>query len=373
MLAVTRQVTRSSPIALAGFLLLLSTVTGAACADDDGDSSLSPRQQEQERLPRSTYAPVVNVYSPSMGAVSYGSWLEGRGGVGSSVVILVREPSARYGALHLQIACLQDEINIFLFGLPDAASPDQVEVVLAFDLGSPQTQFWQGAGVLGLELTGDPADELYAVLRHVQRLSVTVPEVGVGPTEFPVAQLFDTPIQGNLDYCGDYHPSEWRLHEPKYVPLVGVSGKAGEHLTYEASERDFGGRSVLSTVVQVAPMRASDAVSNVRLTLSCRVSGNIEVQLEGLPRREQTSQFVAVTMTMDEGEPTTDVWWIETSADSVVADTESYGLLSGVLLAETMTLSIPDLDIEYAEFDLRGLFHTPLQGNLDHCGRYDES
>lgn len=354
-------------------MLVLCAVVGAACANDDHDSSLSPPGQQQERLPTSTYAPVVHVYSPSLGDVNYGSWLEGRGGVGSSVVALVREPSARYGALHLQIACLQEEINVFLFGLPDAESPGQVEVVLTMDLGRPQTQLWQGAGVLGLELTGDRADDLYAVLRDVQRLSVTIPQAGIGPIEFPVSQLFATPIQGNLDYCGDYHPTERRLHEPMYVPLVGVSGNAGEHLTYEASVREFGRRTVLSTVIQVAPRQESEPVSNVRLTLSCRESGNIEVQLEGLPRRERASQFVAVTMTMDGGTPTTDEWWIATSADSVVADTESYGLLSGLLLADAMTLSIEELDIESAEFDLRNLFETPVQSNLDHCGRYAES
>lgn len=57
-----------------------------------------------------------------------------------------------------------------------------------------------------------------------------------------------------------------------------------------------------------------------------------------------------------------------------VADHEEIVLLAGLLLADTMTLTSPDLNpdlnIGQVVFDLTGLFDTPVQGNIDHCGAY---
>ncbi len=55
-----------------------------------------------------------------------------------------------------------------------------------------------------------------------------------------------------------------------------------------------------------------------------------------------------------------------------VADHEEIVLLAGLLLADTMTLTSPDLNpdlnIGQVVFDLTGLVDTPVQGNIDHCG-----
>ena len=45
----------------------------------------------------------------------------------------------------------------------------------------------------------------------------------------------------------------------------------------------------------------------------------------------------------------------------------------GLLLADTMTITIPQLAIGPVTFDLRGMFDTPVQGNLDHCGNYAQN
>ena len=76
---------------------------------------------------------------------------------------------------------------------------------------------------------------------------------------------------------------------------------------------------------------------------------------------------------MDSAQTTTTDWWFMSDGEQVTADPDGSLVLPGLLLAETMILAIPHLQIGPLEFDLCGLFETPVQGNIDHCGHYADS
>ncbi len=341
----------------------------AACNDDGSDPSAAG---EAATLPPGTFVPLVNAYSPLSEQIQYVT-AESREYLYSAAAVLVQDASAAYGALVFQIACTGDEIEISFYNVLETASPGKVEVEVRFDGGERQTWAWQGASVLGLDLLGDAAEDFFAEMSDAETMSVTIPDVQVGPTDIPIADLLQTPIRGNLEYCGDYHETERQVLDFDYEPVVGLSGTAGPHITYQATESSFGSRSVLTTVLQVAPEDVDPSLSELRLSITCANSRYTTVRLEGLPPSARGIPAVAVTILLDDAEPVTESWWIKTDADRITADTETSSLWRGLAFAESMTLTIPRLEIGPLRFDLRGLFETPVQGNLDHCGWYADT
>ena len=342
---------------------------GAAACDEEVDPAETTSQAAVERLPPNTYIPLVDAYSPNRGSVHFASWLWHHD-VGSSFVLVVPDPVARYGALRLAIACSEGELSVYLAGTPDVGG-GEVDVVLRMDLNERHTQSWQGDGVLGLSLGREPARAMYESLRGAKLLELAVPELQLGPTSMPIGELSRSPIIGNLDYCGDYHPTERRVVEPEYVPVVGLTGAAGPHLTYESLEETFGSRTVLTTTVRLASYTEDETVSDVGLVISCNDSGRLGILLEGLPD-DSPSGSIPVSITIDQSATSTDDWWFLNAGERMTAAPGGIPLLPALLLADHMSLSIPLLGIGPLEFDLRGMFDTPVQGNIDHCGHYAE-
>lgn len=368
LVAAKRSGTNSGAL-LRGFGALLFCVSAVAC-DDGVDPAETNSQPQAARLPPNTYVPLVDASSPNRGSVHFASWLW-HNDVRSSFVLVVTNPVARYGALRLAIACAEGELSVYLAGIPDVGG-GEVEVELRMDLDERHTQSWQGDGVLGLSLGGEPARAMYEKLRGAELLELAIPEIQLGPTSIPIGELSRTPIIDNLDYCGDYHPTERRVVEPDYEPVVDLAGTAGPHLTYESIEETFGSRTILTTTVRLASYTKDETASEVELVLFCSDSGRIGILLEGLPD-DTPSGPIAVALTMDDAMTTTDDWWFLNQGERVTGDAEGFSLLPALLLADHMSLSIPRLGIGPLDFDLRGMFETPVQGNIDQCGHYAES
>jgi hypothetical protein len=357
--------------ALLGGALILALWCAAAACDDEAEDDDATSQQQVERFPPKTYVPLVDAYSPIRGTVHYGSWLW-QGDVDSSFALIVPDPVASYGALRFEVGCSKGEMYAYLAGVGDVGS-GKVEVELSIDLDESETQRWQGDGVLGLSLGAESARALFERLRDAEQLELTILELRPGPTSIPIGELSRTPIIANLDYCGDYHPIEHRIVEPDYEPIVGLIGSVGPHLTYESIEKAFGSRSILTTTVKVASYTEDEAAIDLRLAITCNDSGRIGIRLEGLPVDTSTAEPIPVSITMDDASATTDDWWFVNDGGRVVADAGEIALLPALLLADHMTLAIPLLGIGPLEFDLSGMFETPVQGNIDHCGHYAES
>ena len=352
-------------------LLLLCAVAVVACNDDIPDWSADPATVETARLQPETYVPLAGAQSPLQGPLHYSSWLGQDNHVYSGVSYLIAEPDASYGVLEFAVACTQGRVEFHMFGAKETAA-DSFAVEVRIDSGSAVQQRWQGVGARGLELIGEDARSFYAELRFAKHLSITVPELRIGPADVPVSRLFNTPLQDNLDYCGDYHPTERRVAEPTRVPLTGVSGALSPYLTYEAAESAFGSRIILTSSVRVAPLQADESVTDLRFVLLCSGAGQFRVRLEGLNLEYVSNGLSEFIVTMDDSIATNSKWWVSSNGEEVVADVGESGLFAGILLADSMTLQIPDLEIEPVVFDLTGLLETPIQANLDHCGSYAE-
>ncbi len=353
-------------------LLLLCAVAAVACNDDIPEWSTDSEALETSRLPAQTYVPLAGVQSPLRGPLHYSSWLGRENQIGSTVSYLIADPAASYGALLFGVACTQGGVEFYMIG-PQETAADSFAVEVSIDGGSSERQRWQGVGSLGLEMVGKEAQSFYSELRFAERLSITVPELRIGPADVPVSQLLNNPLQDNLDYCGDYHPTERRVAEPTYVPLTGVSGAVSHHLTYEAVESTFGSRSILTSSVRVAPVQAEESLRSLRLALLCSGAGQVVVRFEGLSPEHVTNGPFEFIVTMDDSNATKSEWWVSNDGEEVVADVGAGCLLAGMLLADSMTLQIQDLEVGPVVFDLTGLLETPIQGNFDHCGAYAEN
>ena len=353
-------------------LLLLCAMSIAACSDDIPEWSTDSPAIETPRLPAQSYVPLAHVRSPLQGALRYASWLGQANNVDSAVSYLIAEPTSSYGVLVLGAACSQGGIELYMFG-PKETAADAFVVEVSIDGGNPERQRWLGVGSLGLELVGEDAQSFYSELRFAEHLSVAVPELHIGPADVPVSQLLNTPLHDNLDYCGDYHPTERRVAEQTHVPLTGVSGAVSPYLTYEAVESAFGSRTILTSSVQVAPLQADESVPDLRLVLLCNAAGQLLTRFEGMSPEHVSSIPFEFIVTMDDSVETKSEWWVSSDGEEVVADVGSGGLIAGMLLAGSMTLQVPDLDIGPVIFDLTGLLETPIQGNFDHCGAYAEN
>lgn len=353
-------------------LLLLCAVAAVACNDDIPEWSTDSETIETSRLPTQTYVPLDGVRSPLRGPLHYSSWLTQHVNAYSAVSYFIAEPAASYGVLEFAVGCTQGGVEFHMFG-PQETAADSFAVEVRIDADSAIQQRWQGVGSRGLELTGEDARAFYAELRFAEHLSITVPELRIGPAEVPVEQLFTTPIQDNLDYCGDYHPTERRVAQPTHVPLTGVSGAVSPYLTYEAVESAFGSRIILTSSVRVAPLQADESVPGLRLVLLCSAAGQLLVRIEGLSLEHVSNGPFAFIVTMDDSVATKSEWRVSSDGEEVVADFQAGGLLGGMLLADSMTLQIPDLEIGPVVFDLTGMMETPIQGNFDHCGAYAEN
>ena len=76
---------------------------------------------------------------------------------------------------------------------------------------------------------------------------------------------------------------------------------------------------------------------------------------------------------MDDSIATKSDFRVSSDGEEVAAYIGGGGLGAGMLLGDSMTLQIPDLEVGPVVFDLTGLLETPIQGNFDHCGAYAEN
>ncbi len=353
-------------------LLLLCAVAAVACSDDIPEWPTDSPAIETARLQPQTYVPLVGVQSPFQGPLHYASRLVQAGYVHSGVSYLIAEPAARYGVLEFAVTCTHGTVKFQMIG-PREIAVDSFTVEVDIDGGSAEQQRWQGVGSHGLELIGEDAQSFYVALRFAEHLSITVPELGIGPAKVPVGQLFATPLQGNLDYCGDYHPTERRVAEPTHVPLTDVSGSVSPYLTYEAVESAFGSRTILTSSVRLEPLQADESAPGLRLVLLCSGVGHLHVRFEGLSPELVPNGPFELIVTIDDSLATKSEWWVSNDGEEVVADVGESSPFAGMLLADSMTLQIPDLEVGPVVFDLTGLLETPIQGNFDHCGAYAEN
>ncbi len=158
---------------------------------------------------------------------------------------------------------------------------------------------------------------------------------------------------------------------PRFAPVVDVSGWASATVQYSSSF-DQGG---VQTWV-----RGSAAEGELQLLQACRNSEDVELQIEGLSTSaeslvvmsENGSSGVEVSVTIDDGKAESHLWHAMSDGQLhwVSAGGNATPLINSLRGATTLSASVLGSGLPEATFDLRGMFDTRVQGNIDECGNY---
>ena len=273
---------------------------------------------------------------------------------------------ADLGVLELAVGCdSRTGGSISVVGLPSfergfVQAPFQIEGL------EPATSTWHvfDVGLITYGIVIDPGFLFYDVLAS-DSISIDFTQLGLGPVTFDLSDAFTTPIQENLERCGQYHPIFRRELEGTYLPLEWVGGELGPVTRYWAGRDE---RLQVDSRVTITPTQPDREASSVQMVVGCLDEWQTVVKLTGLPQTEL--ERVTSSMQFDDAEPVSAVWAVENTGDGAEVSSPRAELLQ-YLLRDVTTLSVefPELETGLIEFDLTDLYKTPIQPNLDHCGQ----
>ncbi len=269
----------------------------------------------------------------------------------SSVVAAVSEQG-----LQLEVGCLGDERRVALGVAPADATG---ELSLAFD-DVQLIANWtvrRGEGSVSLEPTD--VDRTIQRLRQAQSLSVVLGSGDADPSTFDLVELFRTPIQANIDQCGNYAAPQW---QPVITSLF-VNNELDEYYRVSYS---VGSNPQRLSQVRVAAVEGTPAAGTDRLDLvmNC-ASGSVGFTIWGLPNVGQPD---SIRLQVDDGE------WLSVPAVVMVHEDGSSFVafnsdLSHLKQGRTLQYEIGLEEPARGAFDLTNLLGTPIQVNFDNCGR----
>ena len=184
-----------------------------------------------------------------------------------------------------------------------------------------------------------------------------------------MSQTFSTPVQANLDECGNYVEGQSREPVYDYVPITNASGRESGRLEWEASpEQDGRISTYLTRDVDVD----GSPDGYLRLYVGCWAGDDMDIKIWGLPIPASDSDSAIVTLRIDDGVAISETWgpWVGDSAVTVHSnqDARLYQRLRG---ASSFTIEVADSGLGPVTFDLTGMFDTPVQENIDQCGMYN--
>ena len=270
-------------------------------------------------------------------------------------------------AMYLRLACWGEHLNVVIDKLPPLAT-DQVEVLWSVDDDETISEIWQVETIEGSHsyINAPFAPGMLRTLRDSSSFTFWVNAAGIRSVTLDLSNTFDTPVQGNIDNCGDYVEGETREIEHDYVPVVNLGGHSG-NASYSAQEHD--GRIHSSVTTRSTTTDASAPA--LELAMACGTE--LGINIRSLPLIE--GDRFPLTIRIDDGPPITMDWHFHgteqfTAAWPPQTPHDSYSLAQMLRGAKTLTVESPDHWDGPVTFDLDGFFDTPVQENLDNCGKY---
>ena len=256
----------------------------------------------------------------------------------------------------LQVACLGDERRVILAGALFEATGD---LTLSFD----DTQLiakWDVALSANLaSLSPDDSERTMQRLRQAQTLSVSFGDGGYDPLTYDLVDFFETPVQANIDQCGNYAAPEWQ----PIVTRQHVQNEAGEYyfVSYPDSSENLRVSQIRNRAIEGTP---ATGVELIHLVMTCD-KGGLSFVVWGLPG-SVTEQ--SIRLQVDDGE------WIQEPVElfthpdgSKTAEfTANLGRLKG---GGTLRFELGLEQPVHGSFDLASLLDTPIQTNFDNCGK----
>ncbi|MXX48450.1 MAG: hypothetical protein F4Z38_09155 [Chloroflexi bacterium] len=175
---------------------------------------------------------------------------------------------------------------------------------------------------------------------------------------FNLAGVFGTPIQTNIDHCGNYRQPSWR---PVIDAQYGRTDAGAIYFLDRPGNTEVLGRAQ----VRVHGNSEATGIDGQPITLvaTCR-HGELSFELANLP---PASGSFSVRSRIEADEWIDSAWRIITSESGwTFAPFEAdYGRLRQSARVE---FEIPLSPLVRVSFDLSALFSTPIQANIDNCG-----
>ena len=285
------------------------------------------------------------------GSLQYSADLDVEGRLNSVVTAHSEE------GLQLQIGCFNGARRV---QLADAAADASGAITLTID-------DVQSEAIWRIVEDGDssvlrPADanRLLERLRVADTLDVTVDEST--SATFSLSGLFETPIQANLDQCGNYTDQAWQ-------PVTELQeGRTDEGVFYRVSYPDWNdGERFTSVSIAATGGSRSGRGELTELHFHCYGGRQFNIFVSGLPIGPGEH---VVRSRLDDGAWVEERWStrIDGSGNTVADVGTIQGDYDRLLEAQTLELEFPSTPVMRRSFDLNALFDTPVQTNFDNCG-----
>ncbi|MDE2744463.1 MAG: hypothetical protein OXI41_00575 [Chloroflexota bacterium] len=331
------------------------------------------------RAPRPTHVPYAYVNSCHIGqAIECRTWMDFRGRVTTSLQAKSRE--SREPEVQLEITCLSgDLLRIELRRLPIAELGTTVSVQMRLETGEVDVANWSvwqsGDGSFSVVASPRPVDH-QEFLHRGQAVEIELPGTDLPRYAFSIAGLFSTPIQDNIDHCGNYLAEAARLLPPPY--------SASDSRRLEGNEsyvngwwREAGPRSLNEVGLrQESPlhgdMQTNDSEQpSMWFDVVCGhqgLAGGISLSPSAhsalSPDRPSPASRLRVQWSVDGGDVRDDIW-IDSWAGYRPANIKEF--LDVVIAGSTLDLTLGPASTLSGRLLLDAMFGTPVQPLLEQC------
>lgn len=254
--------------------------------------------------------------------------------------------------LQLQMGCLGGARRVQIAGAPADATG---QLSLSFDDAATAANWSVTAGDDSTTLRPADAERMIERLRRASSLAVGSP--GSDTVTFDLSGMFETPIQTNIDQCGNYTEPAWR-------PVTEAqTGKTDAGATYNVDypERLQGERRT-SISISASGEATGSQERPISLSISCE-QGRRTFQVGNLPSADGD---YSVRSRVGDGAWTEDSWRIRTTPSGW---TYAFPALDYEQLrnGSTVEYEIALDPVVRMSFNLAALFDSPVQTNIDNC------
>ena len=318
--------------------------------------------------PEPTYVPLVNVDGRLSASIRYR--VDQRNDRIFSTVTSISDTAGHDDEpVRFDYGCSRGEHTVLSFAPFSPLEPGrQYDATFSLDDNAPEAATWTSEP-RGLNFsTGEILDSALVArdssltverLRSASSLTVEIPATGLGPITFDVTGMFDTPIQENIDECGNYKPGETRELPPDLNTSGQVSTSDGDVVSYG---RNQGPGTIPSTRLLLYVFEERATV--LTLSFACSDQGATLV-MWGDSADELSGEEVDVSWSLDDASESRETWKVRNAR--FVNPVDAAAIVQTWRNGQELALTVHSATPVSVRIDLATLFSTPVQPSLDEC------
>ena len=315
-----------------------------------------------------TYVPIVNVQGRASAAIGYSARRAADGAVFTSVTSRITASDAPEGSVTLEVACNGDDLY-FVIGNTRTIEGRETDLILSVDDRPAEASSWEigfsgDSDLSSLWLWTNDAARLMAQMRGAASVTVEIPAGGLEPLVFDLSDMFDTPVQGNLDECGFYKSGETR-EPPAALNTSGSTQGINGESTQVLWRRSQSSGSLPETSLQET--RAAQGNLALALNVSCSGAG-LRLYLRGAALNSLNGEQVTVQWSLD-GSPAQREAWIllEALSRKYLSPVDAAPVIAAWREGSVLDLEVLAAPPIVQRFDLGTMFSAPVIDTFDQC------